>query len=59
MVLGWCGKYLSTRGRRHKKPYECKFTVYVDDIVILDAIEIIPCSNDAIKSIEEVKVWKI
>lgn len=42
-----------------KKPERCKFTVTVDSIVILDAIEIIPCTDQAIKSIESVKVWKI
>lgn len=42
-----------------KKPERCKFTITVDSIVILDAIEIIPCTNQAIKSIESVKVWKI
>lgn len=42
-----------------KKPESCKFTVTVDSIVILDAIEIIPCTDQAIKSIESVKVWKI
>lgn len=41
-----------------KKPENCKFTVYVDSITILDAVEIIPCTDEAIKSIEEVKVWK-
>ena len=41
-----------------KNPENCKFTVYVDSITILDAVEIIPCTDDAIKSIEEVKVWK-
>ena len=40
------------------KPQECKFTVYVDSITILDAIEIIPCTDKAIKSIEEVKEWR-
>ncbi len=40
------------------KPGECKFTVTVDEIVILDAIEIIPCTDKAIKSIEDVKEWK-
>lgn len=39
-------------------PSNCKFTVFVDSITILDAIEIIPCTDKAIKSIEEVKVWK-
>lgn len=40
------------------KPKDCKFTVTVDEIVIMDAIEIIPCTNDAIASIEGVKEWK-
>ena len=39
-------------------PCNCKFTVTVDSITILDAIEIIPCTEKAIKSIEEVSVWK-
>ena len=39
-------------------PSNCKFTVFVDSITILDAIEIIPCTDKAVKSIEEVKVWK-
>lgn len=39
------------------KPTRCKFTVTVEQIVILDAIEIIPCSNEAIKSIEDVIEW--
>lgn len=39
-------------------PSGCKFTVSVDSITILDTIEIIPCTVKAIKSIEEVRVWK-
>lgn len=39
-------------------PSNCKFTVFVDSITILDAIEIIPCTDKAVKSIKEVKVWK-
>lgn len=39
-------------------PSNCQFTVFVDSITILDAIEIIPCTDKAVKSIEEVKVWK-
>ena len=39
-------------------PSNCKFTVFVDSITILDTIEIIPCTDKAIKSIEEVRVWK-
>ena len=40
------------------KPDDCKFTVFVDSITIFDVIEIIPCTDKAIKSIEEVKEWK-
>lgn len=39
-------------------PDRCKFTVTVDEIEILDAIEVIPCTGKAIKSIESVAVWK-
>lgn len=39
-------------------PSSCKFTVSIDSITILDTIEIIPCTVKAIKSIEEVRVWK-
>lgn len=39
-------------------PSSCKFTVTVDSITILDAIEIIPCTDKAIQSIEDVEVWK-
>lgn len=41
------------------KPDNCKFTVAVEQIEILDVIEIIPCTDKAIASIEGVKVWKI
>lgn len=40
------------------RPAQCKFTVVVDEIAILDAIEIIPCTGKAIESIENVRVWK-
>lgn len=39
-------------------PQNCKFTVTVDEILILDAIEIIPCTDAAVKRIDGVKVWK-
>lgn len=41
------------------KPDNCKFTVTVSEIIITDVIEIIPCTEKAIKSIESVKVWQI
>ena len=40
------------------KPKDCKFTVTLDEITILDAIEIIPCTNKAEKSIRGVAEWK-
>ena len=40
------------------RPNNCKFTVTVSRIAILDAIEIIPCTEKAIESIEGVKEWK-
>lgn len=42
-----------------KAPKACKFTVTVDELTILDAIELIPCSENACKSIESVVPWKI
>lgn len=39
-------------------PENCKFAMSVASIVILDAIEIIQCTPEAIKSIEAVDVWK-
>lgn len=42
-----------------KKSSRCKFTVTVDEVVILDAIEINICTDKAIASIEGVAEWKI
>ena len=40
------------------KPENCKFPVAVDRIYLLQAIEIIPCTAKAKKSIEGVAVWR-
>ena len=48
---------LATNGTAN--PRGCKFTVTVSEIVITDVIEIIPCTNEAIKSIEGVGEWKM
>lgn len=48
---------LATEGTN--RPSECKFTVTVPQHMVMQVIEIIPCSEDAIKSIEAVKVWKM
>ena len=39
-------------------PVNCKFTVTVPRMTIMGVIEIIPCSDKAIQSIEKVAVWK-
>lgn len=41
-----------------QKPLNCKFTVVVNKLEILDAIEIIECTEKAKKSIKEVEVWE-
>ena len=41
-----------------KCPRNCKFTVTVDEILVLDAIEIDKCSAKAVKSIKEVSEWR-
>ena len=39
-------------------PEKCKFTMPVDEIW-LEAIEVIPCREEAIKIIEAVPSWKV
>ena len=39
-------------------PSGYKFTVVVPEITVLGVIEIIPCTDEAIMSIEGVPVWK-
>lgn len=41
-----------------KSPDDCKFTVTVDEMAVLDVVEIIPCTDRAARSIERVKEWK-
>lgn len=47
---------LATEGT--SSPKNCKFTVTVPAITILGVIEVIPCSDIAVKSIESVAIWK-
>lgn len=42
-----------------KEPESCKFTVSVCSLEVLDAIEILPCTDTAVKSIEAVATWKV
>jgi hypothetical protein len=39
-------------------PEKCQFTVEVDVRELTQVIEVIPCTEKARKSIQEVKVWK-
>ncbi len=41
-----------------KKPNNCKFTVVVSEMEISEWVQIIPCTTDAITSIEGVEEWK-
>ena len=47
---------LATEGT--KAPRNCKFTVTVPTITVFGVIEIIPCTKEAVESIEGVHVWK-
>lgn len=40
------------------EPRNCKFTVYVDELTVVDAIEIMPCTDKAADSIEGVSEWR-
>lgn len=41
------------------QPSSCKFSVTVPSIVVTGVIEIIPCTDAAITSINSVPVWKM
>ena len=41
------------------KPENSKFTVAVDEITVLGAIEIIPCTEKATESLRGVREWKV
>jgi len=41
-----------------KAPENCKFTVTVPSMTVLGVIEIIPCTEEAVKCINEVPEWK-
>ena len=41
-----------------KAPENCKFTVTVPEMTVLGVIEIIPCTEEAVKCINEVPEWR-
>lgn len=40
------------------KPNTCKFSVPVESQVLLEAIQIIPCTDKAVESLDAVKPWR-
>lgn len=40
------------------RPKDCKFTVTLDELTVLDCIEYIPCTDKAVKSLDAVKEWR-
>jgi hypothetical protein len=42
-----------------KNPEECKFAIPLDEIMLLDAIEIIPCTEKSESSIKGVPIWSV
>ena len=39
-------------------PRNCKFTMTVPSMTVLGVIEVIPCTDTAVRSINGVRVWK-
>lgn len=42
-----------------KKPNKCRFTMAVDSCIVMEVVEIIPCSPSAVENINAVPIWKI
>jgi hypothetical protein len=40
------------------EPNHCKFPVAVEEVLLTEVIEVIPCTERAEKSIREVPIWK-
>ena len=47
---------LSTEGTN--KPNKCRFTEFVKELTVLDAIQLVPCTPQATNSLSEVAEWK-
>ena len=48
---------LATNGTA--KPKQCKFTVTVEEMSVMNPIQIIACTDKAVKSIKGVAEWKL
>jgi len=42
-----------------KNPGECKFTMVVSEVVLMDVVEMQPCTDDAAASLRGVREWKM
>ena len=42
-----------------KAPENCKFTVTIPQMTVTQVIEIIPCTDKAVESINAVPVWRV
>jgi len=40
------------------KPNDCKFTVVVEEMTIMNVLQVLPCTEKAINSLSSVKEWK-
>ena len=40
------------------KPENCKFTLIVDEIIILDSIQVLKCTKKAKENIERIPEWR-
>lgn len=56
----WAGAFTLSEMSKYgvSKPDECKFSTYVNFIILTEAIEIIPCTEKARESIEAVKDYE-
>lgn len=41
-----------------KNPKECKITVRVPEMIVMDPLQIIPCTQEAVDVIERIAEWK-
>ena len=59
MIFYWDGagalSELALKGT--SKPDKCRFTQTVEKREVLDVIEIIKCTDEAVQNIQSVKVW--
>ena len=42
-----------------KKPQNCRFSVTVNEITVLEAIEVLKCTDEAEQNIRNVGIWRV